>query len=128
MVLSNSIIFNELIFPVCWDKEKKYEDIKSNITGNIAVWETDEPNATLKFMTFASLSKSHCKTRLCNGDAGNGFVVKRDNQYYLEGVVTNSLKPYNQECRGNFFTTITSISYHVDEISDLEMKYKPGWY
>lgn len=153
LVLNNPIIFKKFIVPICWERQASVNrEIESNVLGKIAGWGKDEsgqPSAFLKFINLKSLSQRDCKASvhlnyessviadkfcvksddqnnsLCDGDSGGGFAVKRmNNKYYLEGVVSTGLKPPEQSCGGDSFTTFTNIQYHTDLIGDLEKKYR----
>ncbi|KAL5278992.1 hypothetical protein ACFFRR_003545 [Megaselia abdita] len=148
LVLNNAIIFKNFIVPICWERQSTVnKEIESNVIGKIAGWgkdETGEASEFLKFIDLESISKKDCKTRvpnyetsitadkfcvksddlnnsICDGDSGGGFAVKKmNNKYYLEGVVSTGLKPPEQACGGDSYTTFTNVRHHIELIGDLE--------
>jgi secreted trypsin-like serine protease len=56
--------------------------------------------------------------RLCEGDGGSGLVVKKNEVYYLKGVVSALSYDSSAKCSSNIFSSITNVPKYINFINE----------
>lgn len=143
LTLSSDIEFTNYVRPVCtWEESNSIEDIKGK-EGVVAGWGLTEYDQTSEELKMASLpvvstetclrsypkfyseylsDKAFCAgfrngTSPCNGDSGGGLVFKRNNSWYLRGIVSLSVaKEGLNFCDPNYYVIFTDSARFVDFI------------
>lgn len=125
--------WTDFIIPICpWQGENEISRIVGQ-EGVVAGWGITETGTTNvpTFIKTVIVDRRQCAINLqrmypanarilcgdgrgsapCNGDSGNGLVIKRGNQYYLRGVVSKGLVDQNTlKCDVTKYAIYTDIA------------------
>ncbi|XP_055541191.1 serine protease gd-like [Wyeomyia smithii] len=132
--LKVELVFSNYIIPIClWQDDNDLSKVVGE-EGIVAGWGITETGSTSSFPTFIRsliVTRQECIRNLkrtypsawpifcgdgrgsvpCKGDSGNGLVVKRNNQYFLRGVVSVGQYDSNANtCNVNAFTVYTDVA------------------
>lgn len=151
VVLSKTVLFNEIVKPICiWSRTNNYEDMIDKI-GTVAGWGLTESGtesfSTAKYveipvikdgicyikdprLTIFSSENTFCagKEKIhngpCKGDSGSGFIYKENYKSYLRGIVSVGIWSFERKnCDLTFFTVFTDVSKFTQWIQSFIKKF-----
>uniref|UniRef100_A0A182IP09 Uncharacterized protein n=1 Tax=Anopheles atroparvus TaxID=41427 RepID=A0A182IP09_ANOAO len=132
MVLRQTIIYNDLVRPIClWNGNDNIEDIVG-LTGYVSGWGVTENGSAKKpsYVNAKVVAKNECRRKLgsifsekemfcadgngsvpCTGDSGSGLVLKQGSRFYIRGIVSiGQFDPITLLCDTGKYVVYTDIA------------------
>jgi secreted trypsin-like serine protease len=140
MILDDNIPYTKYIRPICipsiesksnegwisgWGKSEDPKNKYENIPKQLKIPIHDNEHCFLESVEFTVISsrRTICggakdKKGPCHGDSGGGLYVKKNNIYYLKGIVSASLSSFPGECDVTRYALYTNVEKFIDWIKN----------